>query len=80
SVITAAENAANVRLSTEEQMLGEAANRADFVNENMEVLPTGFVTGNFLTVLAVLAVAVLLVLITATRRRHREMEMQVLSY
>ncbi|MCL2680059.1 MAG: hypothetical protein FWF11_01075 [Coriobacteriia bacterium] len=80
SVITAAENAANVRLSTEEQMLGEAANRADFVNENMEVLPTGFVTGNFLTVLAVLAVAVLLVLLSASRRRHREMELQVLSY
>ncbi|MCL2680235.1 MAG: hypothetical protein FWF11_01990, partial [Coriobacteriia bacterium] len=70
----------NVSLSTGEQTLGEAANTADFTNTDFFVPPTGFVTGSFLTVLAVLALAVLLILLNVRRRSKREMELQVLTY
>jgi len=80
TVINPPERTPNVSLSTGEQTLGEAANTADFTNTDFFVPPTGFITGNFLTVLAVLAVAVFLVLLNATRQRRREMELQVLSY
>ncbi|MCL2680769.1 MAG: hypothetical protein FWF11_04815, partial [Coriobacteriia bacterium] len=59
--------------------LGEAANTADFTNTDFFVPPTGFITGSFVTVLAVLAVAVLLMLLNAARQRRREMELAVLT-
>ena len=80
SIINPPERTPNVSLSTGEQTLGEAANTADFTNTDFFVPPTGFVTGSFLTVLAVLALAVLLILLNVRRRSKREMELQVLTY
>ncbi|MCL2680409.1 MAG: hypothetical protein FWF11_02900, partial [Coriobacteriia bacterium] len=79
-VVVAPVDTANTALTVPMQILGEAANRADFTNELSIPIETGLDIGKFGLALLLMAVLSLIVIASATRRGRRDVQLQVLTH